>query len=281
MKNIIRQIQAHFKNSPVNFKKQTKVIDFADSKVELTPEAIAYCLRLKEENDRLREALTSCWHAANDYSGEYAKACDGVMTIASRALHNVPEEDESSLKEENLKNHAQEIRRYIAKLEKWMVTPGWKTVHLAAYTMDRNEELKRTVETLRSEILQLKSKIIERQTQEVRQAKAKEYGFNEYQREASETAIYREEVKIIYPALGLSEAGEVQGKVKKVLRDKGGVFDEEIKREIGKELGDVLWYIAALSRDLELSMESIAKYNIEKLRSRKARGVIGGSGDNR
>ena len=51
--------------------------------------------------------------------------------------------------------------------------------------------------------------------------------------------------------------------------------------DIGAELGDVLWYIAALARDLDISMNSIAAMNVEKLNSRKERGVIGGSGDNR
>jgi NTP pyrophosphatase (non-canonical NTP hydrolase) len=279
MENIIKQIRAQFKNSHLHFKKKTKVMDFSDNKIELTPEAKAYCIRLKGENDRLREALTSCWHVANDYSGEYAQACDGVMQIAARALHNGGENESSG--EARVVSHAEELRKHIAKLEKWMVTPGWKTASLAATVMEKNEKLRQTVETLNAEVLRLKEKIVSMQAEGARQVKTKSYGFNEYQKEASDTAIYSDEIKIIYPALGLSEAGEVQGKVKKVLRDKGGVFDEETKREIGKELGDILWYIAALARDLELSMEAIAKYNIEKLRSRKARGVLGGSGDNR
>ncbi len=276
MENIIRQIRAQFKNSQLHFKKRTKAIDFKDNKIELTPEAKAYCLRLKEENDQLREALTSCWHVANDYSGEYAQACDGVMQIAARALHNSPEHGE-----DGTMNRAKELRRHIAKIEKLMVTPGWKTASLATKLTEKNEKLLKTVNTLKAEVVQLKEKITNIHAEGVRKAKVEKYGFNEYQKEASDTAIYREEVKIIYPALGLSEAGEVQGKVKKVLRDKGGVFDSETTQEIGKELGDVLWYIAALSRDLGLSMEAIARYNIEKLRSRKARRVIGGSGDNR
>lgn len=105
---------------------------------------------------------------------------------------------------------------------------------------------------------------------------------NEYQEAAIETAIYGEGQKIIYPTLGLAgEAGEVADKVKKVLRDNDGVFTDDIKTSVAKEIGDVLWYIAALSRDLGYTLEDIAKMNIEKLESRKQRNVISGSGDER
>jgi NTP pyrophosphatase (non-canonical NTP hydrolase) len=106
--------------------------------------------------------------------------------------------------------------------------------------------------------------------------------FKEYQEEAVKTAIYGEGQTIIYPALGLgNEAGEVQGKVKKVFRDGEGDFTEENCKAIGGKIGDVLWYMAALIRDLGLSLDDIAKENITKLRDRQARNVIQGSGDNR
>lgn len=104
----------------------------------------------------------------------------------------------------------------------------------------------------------------------------------EYQEQALRTAIYGAGQKIIYPALGLAnEAGEVLGKIKKVLRDNNGEFSEEKCKEIGAEVGDVLWYLAALSQDLGLNLEDIAESNISKLRDRQARGVIQGSGDTR
>ena len=106
--------------------------------------------------------------------------------------------------------------------------------------------------------------------------------FNDYQQNAVATAIYGAGHSILYPALGLAnEAGEVLGKIKKVLRDRDGIFDEETNEQIGKEIGDVLWYIAALSRDLNLSMDKIAEDNIQKLLDRQKRGAIQGSGDNR
>jgi len=101
--------------------------------------------------------------------------------------------------------------------------------------------------------------------------------FNEYQEEAKKTAIYPEQYKVVYPALGLAgEAGEVAEKVKKHIRD--GVLNVE---DLKKELGDVLWYVSALAADLDLDLDDVAAANLEKLRSRRARGVIVGSGDNR
>lgn len=85
------------------------------------------------------------------------------------------------------------------------------------------------------------------------------------------------------------EAGEVADKVKKILRDtecrkdKYGAIaiPDEKKKDIALEIGDVLWYCATLSADLGYSLDDIAQMNVEKLASRKARGVLGGSGDNR
>jgi NTP pyrophosphatase (non-canonical NTP hydrolase) len=106
--------------------------------------------------------------------------------------------------------------------------------------------------------------------------------FNDYQGQAIDTAIYSERFKIFYPALGLTgEAGEVANKVKKVIRDEGGVITESQKQEIGKEIGDCLWYIAALAYDLQLNLSDIAQKNLDILQSRKEQGTLQGSGDNR
>lgn len=106
---------------------------------------------------------------------------------------------------------------------------------------------------------------------------------SEYQRDANNTAIYPDSHKVIYPALGLAgEAGEVANKVKKLYRDG---YDQETyeqkKMEIASEIGDVLWYCAALARDIGFDLNSVAAENISKLRSRKKRGTLGGEGDNR
>lgn len=107
--------------------------------------------------------------------------------------------------------------------------------------------------------------------------------FNEYQKRALETAIYPAKGQnFSYPALGLvGEAGEVAEKIKKIIRDKDGILSEVDKFEITKELGDVLWYIAILAEEMGFDLEEVAKMNLEKLASRKERGVLGGSGDNR
>lgn len=105
---------------------------------------------------------------------------------------------------------------------------------------------------------------------------------NEYQNLALETAIYPKEYQTIYPALGLTgEAGECSDKIKKVIRDNNGEFTNEKKQEIAKEIGDVLWYCAALAHDIGYTLEEIANLNVEKLHSRKVRNKLNGSGDNR
>lgn len=106
---------------------------------------------------------------------------------------------------------------------------------------------------------------------------------DEYQELALESAIYNDQYSILYPALKLAgEAGEVAEKVGKRLRDVDGDFDDLAWREsMKKELGDVLWYIAALADDLGYTLEEVADTNLSKLASRMERGVIGGSGDDR
>ena len=106
--------------------------------------------------------------------------------------------------------------------------------------------------------------------------------FDDYQRAARTTALYAGRHEVIYPALGLaSEAGEVAGKIKKVLRDRDGDFAAAPVGPIRDELGDVLWYLAVLAGDLGLSLDEIARENLDKLRSRQERGRIAGDGDER
>lgn len=82
--------------------------------------------------------------------------------------------------------------------------------------------------------------------------------------------------------LGLcGESGEVAEKIKKLLRDKNGIANQQDKDELVKELGDVLWYVNALSFYLGTTLENVAQKNLEKVLSRKTRGATNGSGDNR
>ncbi len=107
--------------------------------------------------------------------------------------------------------------------------------------------------------------------------------FEKYQAESRKTAIYPDKGKnIVYPTLALAgEVGEVAEKIKKVIRDKKGVVSKKTQEEIGKEIGDVLWYLAQLSTELKLSLDAIATKNLQKITSRKKRRKIHGAGDNR
>lgn len=111
--------------------------------------------------------------------------------------------------------------------------------------------------------------------------------FNEYQTEARQTAQYPNlGENLLYPSLGLSgETGEVVDKIKKLWRNKGitdgSKLSVEDKFALVKELGDVLWYVAALANELDVSLERVAWLNIEKLWDRSERGVIKSEGDTR
>jgi len=110
--------------------------------------------------------------------------------------------------------------------------------------------------------------------------------FNDYQTRVAETAIYPDSgtgsmLALAYVGLGLGEAGEVQGKIKKILRDQGGVVDDGNRVAIMKELGDLLWYVARACSELSLDMNAVAQQNIDKLADRRERGVLQGSGDDR
>jgi NTP pyrophosphatase (non-canonical NTP hydrolase) len=101
--------------------------------------------------------------------------------------------------------------------------------------------------------------------------------FNEYQEKTKETWISnkRNFIRIVLGICG--ESGEIAEKIKKFYRD----GHSNLKKDIKKELGDLLYYIAQMANQLELNLENIAKFNIEKLKSRKERNKIKGSGDER
>ena len=106
--------------------------------------------------------------------------------------------------------------------------------------------------------------------------------FNSYQRSSVTTAIYPDQHKITYPALGMAgEAGEVANKVKKLIRDGPDKRPDTWREDIASEIGDVLWYCATLADDLNLTLGMIASQNLAKLQKRKDKGTLGGSGDTR
>lgn len=108
--------------------------------------------------------------------------------------------------------------------------------------------------------------------------------FDEYQEATAETAIYPEagtgsQIALAYVALGLSEAGEIQGKVKKMIRDDGGILTDEKRDAIRAEIGDTLWYLARVAEEIGTTLAVAARENIVKLADRQVRNVISGSGD--
>jgi len=118
----------------------------------------------------------------------------------------------------------------------------------------------------------------------------------DYQTEAFKTAVYPEKgtgsaLAVNYAVIGLAnEAGEVAGKWKKYLRgDYGenpgeaatGHLPEKLKETLAGEIGDVLWYVAALCSELGIKKEDVERENLQKLADRQARGVLKGDGDKR
>jgi NTP pyrophosphatase (non-canonical NTP hydrolase) len=108
--------------------------------------------------------------------------------------------------------------------------------------------------------------------------------FDEYQQRAL-TTLHRHPDRLMdttISAMGISgEAGEVLEKWKKIVAYREGIITDEDRKELSKELGDVLWYIAVFADNLGLSLDAVAAQNLAKLASRKARDVIKGQGDNR
>jgi NTP pyrophosphatase (non-canonical NTP hydrolase) len=106
---------------------------------------------------------------------------------------------------------------------------------------------------------------------------------SDYQARSRATAVYPQAGEnLLYPTLGLcGEAGEVAEKIKKMIRDDGGVLSGERRDALSKELGDVLWYLAQLATEADLDLDEIAEANIAKLLSRRDRNVLQGSGDDR
>lgn len=87
---------------------------------------------------------------------------------------------------------------------------------------------------------------------------------------------------LTYCALGLAgESGEFADKIKKIMRDDDGAISLEKHAALIKELGDVLWYLSRAATELGRTLSHVAEENITKLMDRHARGVMGGSGDNR
>jgi NTP pyrophosphatase (non-canonical NTP hydrolase) len=123
---------------------------------------------------------------------------------------------------------------------------------------------------------------------------------NKYQSEALATAVYfdaafnwadnaepEDMVRLLsvqYAALGMcGEAGEVANKVKKLMRDHDpGAIPTAKLDAIAQEVGDVMWYCAAILKELgNYKLAAVATGNISKLLKRQEDGTLSGEGDNR
>lgn len=117
---------------------------------------------------------------------------------------------------------------------------------------------------------------------QIQQSEDNNMQLDEYLEFTNTTAIYPEagsgsNLELYYLSLGLvSEAGEVAGKVKKLIRD--GKLDVG---NLAYELGDCFWYLVRLCDAIGYSPEDITTININKLLKRKDNGTLSGSGDNR
>lgn len=111
----------------------------------------------------------------------------------------------------------------------------------------------------------------------------------DYQDRAMETAVYPFRGGIVYLSLALAgEAGELANRVKKLVREKANVavvpeldVDADLSMALRDELGDVLWYVAALAEELGWSLDVVAQANLDKLAGRQERGTILGDGEDR
>lgn len=102
----------------------------------------------------------------------------------------------------------------------------------------------------------------------------------DYQEFTQTTALYPKENEDLYLSTGLgAETGEVLDAYAKYYR--GDYSPDVLREKLGKELGDILWFISQICNAEGLFLEDLFKDNVLKLTSRKERGVIKGSGDNR
>lgn len=114
---------------------------------------------------------------------------------------------------------------------------------------------------------------------------------NEYQSRAMTTCMDSCD-NHAYMLTGLiGEVGELFGKIAKHIRkDKMLIYDNELMslglseqelHDLKSEVGDCQWFIAGLCKVMSWTLEEVCRENLSKLASRKERGVIDGSGDNR
>lgn len=103
------------------------------------------------------------------------------------------------------------------------------------------------------------------------------FDFDAYQAKAWRYALETSRNKqYLLPGLA-GEVGELLSLFAKNTRDGGELNGDAVQ----KELGDVLWFVASIAYLHGISLADIAETNLNKLESRKQRGTLKGSGDER
>jgi len=118
---------------------------------------------------------------------------------------------------------------------------------------------------------------------------------NDYQDKAMTTCTESSD-NLSYMLLNLvGEVGEFASKIAKGIRKEYIVIDHNalytvaahkglayaLKQEAKLEAGDILWQLSGLCKTMGWTLEEVAQANLDKLASRKDRGVIVGDGDHR
>lgn len=159
-------------------------------------------------------------------------------------------------------------------MTKWRASlrAGWGDTMAEDYTYERAEGDK-SVRELEAENDELRKHLVA----------YIENSLDYYQGQARSTAFFPEKLKLEYLTIALAgEAGEIAEKVKKIIRDKGSVLTDEDKAALALELGDVLWYVAVFAANIcNWPLSEVAAANLRKLESRKERGTLSGSGNER
>jgi NTP pyrophosphatase (non-canonical NTP hydrolase) len=109
---------------------------------------------------------------------------------------------------------------------------------------------------------------------EKRPAVAEQNCFEEYQNDVVRTLAEHPDKEFGLAILGLGltgEAGEAADIIKKVVGHKHPL-DEATSLKLLAELGDILWYVTAIAATLDIGLDVIVQYNVEKLRKRYPEG---------
>jgi NTP pyrophosphatase (non-canonical NTP hydrolase) len=101
---------------------------------------------------------------------------------------------------------------------------------------------------------------------------------DKFQELANTTAVYPDQYSAygrMYAALGLAgEAGEIADETSKHWRNDGGHMTSERGDKIMDELGDAMWFVAALCTEWQLSLSEVCEHILQKLQEREREGNL-------